>query len=555
MIVSFDSPGTATLDQTGGKALSLMTLLRAGLPVPPGFVLTVRFFEPWLTSILSSAEWAAVSGGPPADGRPYDDLREFAGGLPFTGEQRDELDQALADWAAAGRAPLFAVRSSSPDEDLEAASFAGGYETTLGATGDALDAAIRRSFASAFDERVFVYRREHRIPTVRTAMAVIVQQLVPATSAGVAFSINPLNNCYDEAVIDANFGLGESVVSGAVTPDAYVIHKPTRAVLETRIGSRDVVIRANAGGGTVRAPAPAGRSPVLTPAQAVGIVDLLAAVEGHYQKPVDIEWAFEGEHLRLLQARPITTYLPLPDEMVTAPGEPKHLYANSTLIEQGVEEPLSVLGADFLSYVLQQVGGAVAAGATGPGGMTFTAGGGYYMDLSYAQKLRMGRAALAPGSFGDPRVMAILDGIDMTEYLAMELPPKLKALRGKMLFSVAPMGAGVIHAYLRPDYVLRRYQAALPGQVRRLKEFSGEGQSLEQQAVRLTEMLQFFYGDHGIPMILAAQAAQERMRRLFRQQAAAAQDHLVNLGVALPGNKTTEMGELMYALARSPELR
>ena len=144
----------------------------------------------------------------------------------------------------------------------------------------------------------------------------------------------------------------------------------------------------------------------------------------------------------MLQARPITAYLPLPDEMVTAPGAPKHLYANSTLIEQGVQEPLSVLGTDFLGYVLKQVGGSIGTEAVGPGGMTFTAGGGYYMDISYALKLGMGKAALAPGSFGDPRVMAILDGIDMQQYLSVELPPKLKSLRGKMLFTMLPM-AGV----------------------------------------------------------------------------------------------------------------
>ena len=157
-----------------------------------------------------------------------------------------------------------------------------------------------------------------------------------------------------------------------------------------------------------------------------------------------------GGKFFLLQARPITTYLPLPPEMVTAPGQPKRLYANSTLIEQGLQEPLSVLGTDFLGYVLNKVGGPVAEGAIGLDGITFTAGGGYYMNISYALMMGMKNAALAPGSFGDPRVTAILDSIDMKQYLGGELPAKLKAMRGKMIFKMLPMATGVLEAYLRP---------------------------------------------------------------------------------------------------------
>ena len=186
--------------------------------------------------------------------------------------------------------------------------------------------------------------------------------------------------------------------------------------------------------------------------------------------------------------------------------------------------------------------------------MTFTAGGGYYMNISYALMMGMKNAALAPGNFGDPRVMAILDSIDMQQYLGGELPKKLKSMRGKMMFKMLPMATAVLEAYLRPEHILQQYQAALPEEIRRLETFSGDGLSLQAQAVALTELLQFFYGDYGIPMILAAQFAQQRIKNLFKQEAAQVQDHLINLGIALPGNKTTEMGELMYALASSREI-
>jgi rifampicin phosphotransferase len=543
------------LEQVGGKGLSLVTMARAGMPVPPGFVLTVRFFEPWIAALVVSPEWAALQNSDASDlVGPAEALQARCAGLAFSEGQKAELKAALDALREANGGTLYAVRSSSPEEDLDAASFAGGYETTLGVTRDGIEAAVRTSFASAFDTRVFLYKREHGIPWDRPWIAVIVQQLVHATSAGVAFSLNPLNNCYDEAVINANHGLGDSVVSGTITPDVFVVDKLARRVIATQIGGKEVVITANGDGGTSRTSRARHDEPAITAAEVMRTLDLLSQVEAYYRKPVDIEWAFAGEHLYLLQARPITTYLPLPDEMVTAPGDPKHLYANSTLIEQGVQEPLSVLGTDFLGYVLKQVGGSIGTKAVGPGGMTFTAGGRYYMDISYALKLGMGKAALAPGSFGDPRVMAILDGIDMKQYLSVELPPQLKSSRGKMLFTMSHMAKGVLEAYLRPAHILRRYQAALPEENRRLETFSGEGVSLKEQAVKLSELLRFFYGDYGIPMILAAQAAQVRIKRLFKQEVAQAQDHLVNLGIALPGSKTTEMGGLMYELARSAEI-
>ncbi len=234
-------------------------------------------------------------------------------------------------------------------------------------------------------------------------------------------------------------------MAGAVTPDVFVVDKLTGRILDTQIGGKEVVITANAGGGVSRATGINHQAPAISPTEVARIVGLVSRVETHYRKPVDIEWAIAGDKLYLLQARPITTYLPLPAEMITAPGEPKRLYSNSTLIEQGIQEPLSVLGTDFLGHVLEQVGGPVARGAIGPGGITFTAGGGYYMNVSYAMMLGLKSAALAPGNFADPRIMAILDSIDMKQYTRGELSPRLKAHRGKMIFKLLPMaqvGAG-----------------------------------------------------------------------------------------------------------------
>ena len=542
------------MEQVGGKALALMQMTGAGMPVPPGFVITVKFFEPWLTALKSSPSWDAITKTDAIE-KTARTLQNLCRNLEFTESQKNELNNALKSFREQNHGYLYAVRSSSPDEDLEEASFAGGYETTLGVTVEAIEAAIRHSFTSSFDERVFLYKKEHGFRMDQPRIAVVIQQQVDAESAGVAFSLNPLNNCYDEAVINANHGLGESVVSGEANPDVFVVDKIKHEILSTRIGSKQAVITLTPAGGTTKSTRNNQQEPSITPAQVLELTGLLEQVEAYYQKPMDIEWAFARGKLYLLQARPITTYLPLPPEMITAPGQPKRLYANSTLIEQGLQEPLSVLGTDFLSYVLNYVGGSMAEGVIGSDGITFTASGGYYMNISYSMMLGMKNAALAPGSFGDPRVMEILNGIDMGQYTRGELPKKLKAMRQQMIFKMLPMVKAVIEAYFRPARILQNYKAALPGEKQRLETFTAEGRSLRAQASALTSMLSFFYGDYGIPMILAGQLAQQRIRGLFKNEMLQVQDHLTNLGIALPDNKTTEMGEAMYDLATATEFK
>ena len=554
-IVPFTSTELLDMEQVGGKALALITMTRAGMPVPPGFVLTVRFFEPWVISLQAAPEWEAMQvAGLVELGQATKALQTLCRDLHFTQEQREALDKALDSFRASADVAPFAVRSSSPEEDLEGASFAGGYETTLGVTTETMEAAILRSFASSFDERVFLYKMEHGFPTGEPRIAVIVQQQIDADTAGVAFSLNPLNNCFDEAVINANYGLGESVVGGEADPDVFVVDKVKHEIIDTQVGRKEVIIKTNSEGGTTRSPQTRGQQICLTPDQVHELIDLLVRVENYYDEPVDIEWAISRGKLSLLQVRPITTYLPLPDEMVSAPGAQKYLYADETLLEQGLQEPLSVLGTDFLRYILKQMTGPFGGDVIGSDGMTFTAGGRYYMHLSHTIKMQGRNAPLAPGSFGDTTVKSILDTIDMQQYLPAKLPQKLKKVKGKMIFGMLPRLKSVLETYLKPDAFVQKYQAALPHQLQRFEMHACDGVSLQEQTIQWTGLLHFFLFEYGMPMLFAARIAEMRIRGIFKKETGQVQDHLINLGVSLPGNKTAEMGELMYALASSDEI-
>jgi phosphoenolpyruvate synthase/pyruvate phosphate dikinase len=157
-IFPFTSNDLPDMDQVGGKALALIQMTRAGMPVPPGFVLTVKFFDPWIERLkqpldcaeqanadVSTILWATKAA------------RKLCHDLTLNEQQRGELRSALNQFQSNNHGHLLAIRSSSPEEDLEGASFAGGYETSLGVTDKTIEAAILHSFTSSFDERIILY--------------------------------------------------------------------------------------------------------------------------------------------------------------------------------------------------------------------------------------------------------------------------------------------------------------------------------------------------------------------------------------------------------------
>src|SRR5215467_4768608 len=211
-IYFFPGDAQATLGEVGGKGLSLLESSRACLPVPPGCILTVYFFEPWLSQLKTTDAWKMfLEVGNDALAHTCAVLKQTAAAFPFTEAQEKILTEALRKFDTDA---LFAVRSSSPQEDLEGASFAGGYETVLGVKVTEIESAVRKAFASCLDYRIVVYKRERGIDWKSPLIAVVVQQQIASEIAGVGFSLNPVTNNYDEAVINSNWGLGETVVSG-----------------------------------------------------------------------------------------------------------------------------------------------------------------------------------------------------------------------------------------------------------------------------------------------------------------------------------------------------
>jgi len=208
-----------------------------------------------------------------------------------------------------GADPSVAVRSSAVDEDGATRSFAGQYETYLNIVGvDAVAEAVVQCWASVRTARALAYRQEQGLSGAGVRLAVLVQQLVPADAAAVVFSTNPVTGRRDEVVINAGWGLGESIVSGTVTPDTYVIRKADLAVVSRAIAEKCcMTVLAPTGTHEVPVPQKHQRAPSVDDSQVIELARLSLALESAMGWPVDIECAYRGRDLYLLQCRPITT--------------------------------------------------------------------------------------------------------------------------------------------------------------------------------------------------------------------------------------------------------
>jgi phosphoenolpyruvate synthase/pyruvate phosphate dikinase len=201
------------------------------------------------------------------------------------------------------------VRSSAVDEDGATHSFAGQYETYLNIVGvEAVAEAVVRCWTSVRTERALAYRQGQGLSVEGVRLAVLVQQLIPADAAAVVFSANPLTGSRDEVLINASWGLGESIVNGTVTPDTYVIRKADLAIVSHDIAEkRRMTVLAHEGTQEVPVPRRQQRSPSIDDGQVVELARLGMALELAMGWPVDSECAFRGGELYLLQCRPITT--------------------------------------------------------------------------------------------------------------------------------------------------------------------------------------------------------------------------------------------------------
>lgn len=276
----------------GAKAANL-SHLAAYTTVPPGFCVTGTAFDlPTASGSLSAEPSYPLLRDPWLEG-------EVAIAYRILGER------------CGTPSPAVAVRSSAMDEDGGNASFAGQHETYLNVVGvDAVLEAVRRCWASAFSSRALEYRRGRGLDRQEIRVAVLVQRMVPADVSAVVFTADPVTGSREEVLIDASWGLGESIVGGTVTPDTYRVRKADQAVAAVEISEkRRMTVGTAQGSMEVDVPRFLRTQPVLCEEQVVEVGRLAIALEAEMGHPVDIECAYRCGRLYLLQCRPITAVI------------------------------------------------------------------------------------------------------------------------------------------------------------------------------------------------------------------------------------------------------
>ena len=269
-------PKSFEITLVGGKAANLSRLARMYHRVPDGFSLPVTVRE---------------------QGHPYD--------------LRAEIDRAISDLMACHRLSelVVAVRSSAVDEDSAIVSFAGMHETYLNVAGtQAILQAIVRCWESARSHRALEYRRQRGLSLEKVQLAVLVQQLIVSDVSIVAFSMNPVTLDRDEVMINASWGLGESLVSGTVTPDTFVVRKSDLEITSQTIADKARMTVAVPGGTReVDVPRLLRSEVCLSKDQLIEVAQLVISLEATMEYPVDVECAYAGGKLYLVQCRPVTT--------------------------------------------------------------------------------------------------------------------------------------------------------------------------------------------------------------------------------------------------------
>jgi phosphohistidine swiveling domain-containing protein len=508
LVRSLDELTAADLPEAGGKGANLGELRRAAFPVPDGFVITTAAYA-------LAAEAAGVTGETPATAR----VRLAATPVPAG------IADAVREAYRALGAPAVAVRSSATAEDLPDASFAGQQDTILGVTGeDAVLDAVRKCWASLWNDRAVAYRQSHDVPARGLRLAVVVQRMIEADSAGVLFTADPITGRRRRAAIEAVRGLGEQLVSGAVNPDHFVVDTRSGAVLERR-------------------------GDILSDVQLRELAAIGARIEEHFGRPQDIEWALDtAGKLWIVQSRDITTLYPIPP---TAPeNEDLRVYFSAN-VAQGVFDPFTPMGLQTFRLLSSGFAAAIGRPVRDP-----AAGASLYAES--AMRVFIDLTPVLRNPFGrelPSRVMSVMEFRSKAIFTKLLDDPRLRprgsASRsrfraiGAALHTGAPQNA--VRAMLRPDATRKRLLAELDQAIAevRIPETSVEKLDAYEHLI-----LKFppRYFPRMVGMVIPGVLSYALANGLLGARARPGELQTVLRG--LPYNPTTEMDLALWEIAR-----
>ncbi|MCQ2738286.1 MAG: PEP-utilizing enzyme, partial [archaeon] len=316
-VIKFEDLTKNDIGIAGGKGANLGELTQAGIPVPPGFVVTAETYDKFMqdtgifNSVMDILKEVDINNTKQLQ-EAAEEIKRIIVETPIPEDISTMIIEAynqLSLRVGEDDGADVAIRSSATAEDLPEASFAGQQDTFLHVQGiDQVIEYVRKCWASLFEARAIFYREENDFEHSKVYIAVVVQQMVDSDKAGVMFTVNPSTG-ENVALIEGSWGLGESVVSGTVTPDNYVVNKDNNEIVNVVISDKKTMFANDEEGTSVQVPVPEElrKERVLPDDELIELVEMGKRVQAHYGQPQDTEWAFHDGNLFLLQSRPITT--------------------------------------------------------------------------------------------------------------------------------------------------------------------------------------------------------------------------------------------------------
>jgi pyruvate, water dikinase len=323
-VVWFKNLNKDSIPEAGGKGANLGEMFNAGLPIPDGFAVTAQTYKEFIektgikNQIQDKLKDLNVDDTETLQ-RVAKEVQKIITDSEIPEEMKEEIidnyellgDNKEAHDLIEAKEVFVAVRSSATAEDLPEASFAGQQATYLNIKGkNRVIKAVRACWASLFTARAIYYRTKNKFEHDQVLISAIVQKMVNSDKAGIMFTINPSNNQEDEIVIEAVYGLGESIVSGSVNPDTYLVDKNTKAIKSMKIKKQEWGLFRNENGDNEKQDIPKNEQElqIIPDSEIKELARLGKKIEDHYKKPMDIEWAIEGNDVLIVQARAVTTF-------------------------------------------------------------------------------------------------------------------------------------------------------------------------------------------------------------------------------------------------------
>jgi len=541
-----------SLHAAGGKGANLARLATAGFPVPPGFVLITDAYrafvahnelDPFLQLTLEhldAQDPAALEAASAA-------IRErfAAGGLPA------QVRGALREAYGALGAPPVAVRSSATAEDLPELSFAGQQDTYLNVTGeDALLSAVVACWGSLWTARAIGYRGRSGIAHDGLALAVVVQEMVAAEAAGVLFTADPLSGKRTEMVLEATLGLGEALVSGQVEPDLLRIDAASGRILERSLGAKAVSVRPEPGGGILTRAEDAADRQALPDEAIAELVRLGGRAVRLFGAPQDVEWAWAGGRIWLVQSRPITALFPLPEGM--GPEPLQVLFSFGAV--QGLLGPMTPMGQDTARNLIAGAGRMFGVHLTAETQTIFySAAERLFVDITGVIRNRVGRR-LGTAFLGvvEPGVRQALAPLLDDPRLAVTGGPKLRTV-WRVLRFVLPLLPHLAGTLLRPEASRARFEEETEARLVEIEAQMAAQMTLARRVALMEQLIQGAFPwllPRFLPRFAVAMASLNLLLRAARELPGGEQAALT-MTRGLPHNVTTAMDLALWAAAQA----